>query len=274
MRKLDFDQLNQILKQNVRDLLAAWLPGGRLIGSEYTCASLMGGRGDSLKFNIHKCQGSDFATGEKFGDLISLYAQIHQISQGEAFKQLSESVNFNSASTVIPSSVPQSVNLIPPPKDAPAPPMSHYKHGAPSASWCYRASDGSPMFYVARYEVPDGKELYPWSWTGAEWVAKAWPTPRPLYGLDELAKRPEARVLIVEGESSCEAAKELLGITFVVLTWPNGSAAVSKADWTPLYGRRILIWPDADKAGMKAGYQIAALLTPHCPEVKILEVLK
>lgn len=63
---------------------------------------------------------------------------------------------------------------------------------------------------------------------------------------------PEARVLVVEGEKAADAARELLGTQFAVTTWSGGSSAVRLADWSPLSGRDITIWPDADVPGIKA----------------------
>ena len=81
---------------------------------------------------------------------------------------------------------------------------------------------------------------------------------RPLYGLDELAKRPDAPVLVVEGEKTAEAAK-LQFPDQVVITWMSGAGSVSRADLAPLAGRTLTIWPDNDIAGRKAGRLFAAL---------------
>lgn len=78
-------------------------------------------------------------------------------------------------------------------------------------------------------------------------------------------------ICIVEGEKTVSAARELLGHSYIVMTWPNGAQAVSKADWRPIYGRRILLIPDADEPGIKAMQAIADILLTKCPEVKILE---
>jgi hypothetical protein len=96
------------------------------------------------------------------------------------------------------------------------------------------------------------------------------PVPRPLYGLEVLEQRPSAPVLIVEGEKAAEAARTLCGHIYAVVTWPNGSKAVSKVDWTPVFGRSILIWPDADAPGRECAIEIAETLRAHCPEVKVL----
>ncbi len=83
-----------------------------------------------------------------------------------------------------------------------------------------------------------------------KWLWKTWPAPRPLYGLDKLAERPSAQVLIAEGEKAAGAAQKLLP-DYVVVTSPGGSKAAKFADWSPLRDRGALIWPDADEPGEK-----------------------
>jgi putative DNA primase/helicase len=53
-----------------------------------------------------------------------------------------------------------------------------------------------------------------------------------------------------EGEKSADAAQKLLP-DCVIVTSPNGCNAAHKADWSPLRGRDIVIWPDADGPGEK-----------------------
>ena len=131
--------------------------------------------------------------------------------------------------------------------------------GAPVRVWEYLAPGGDILRTVARFTKPDGsKDIRPLTiWQApngkVRWRLKAEPDgmKRPLYGLDRLVARPDAPVLIVEGEKSAEAAA-LLFPEFVVMTWPGGSNAVSKADWSPLDGRRVVVWPDGDPPGVKA----------------------
>ncbi len=107
---------------------------------------------------------------------------------------------------------------------------------------------------------------------GLAWRWESWPAPRPLYGLDRLAAAPSAPVVLCEGEKSADAATKLLP-GHVVVCSPNGSKSASKADWSPLRGREVTIWPDADEAGRDyaakaadlirtAGAISVALLTP------------
>jgi hypothetical protein len=103
-----------------------------------------------------------------------------------------------------------------------------------------------------------------------EWAWESWPSPRPLYGLQALARRPDAPVIVVEGEKAADAASKLLP-GFVAVTSPNGSTSAGKADWAPLRGRRVVIWPDADVAGLarlarNAGAAEVSILSP-APDV-------
>lgn len=138
------------------------------------------------------------------------------------------------------------------PADAHAPPAAHVKRGKPESIWCYRSADGGIHGYVYRFVKSDGgKEVLPLTWCvnsesgAAEWRWMAFAEPRPLYGLDALAVRLDAAVLVVEGEKCRDAAAEQLP-ELVVMSWPGGGKAVKKADWSPLAGRKVVLWADAD----------------------------
>lgn len=99
------------------------------------------------------------------------------------------------------------------------------------------------------------------------WKFGAPPAPRPIYNLDGLAARPDATVLIVEGEKAADAAKKLFADQ-VVTTWPSGCKAWAKADWSPIQGRDCILWPDADDAGINAMNQLGPhLLSQGATEV-------
>jgi hypothetical protein len=155
--------------------------------------------------------------------------------------------------------------VLPVPATAPPPLGSHKAHGQPSAQWAYRDANGGLLGYVCRFDKPDGsKVVLPqtlWREGGKlRWSWKAFPEPRPLYGLQQLAERPAAPVLIVEGEKTAEAARDRLP-GFVVVTWSGGSRAAGKSDWSGLAGRDAIIWPDADEPGRKAAQDVARLTT-------------
>jgi len=271
---LDFKGLSEALLARSREFIPQWLPGGKLIGREWTCASLRGGPGESCKANFETGKWSDFAGDERGGDLVSLYAAIQNITQAAAAKQLAAQIGFQLSPAEEPAKQPPKEHQITAPPDGViVPPMVHVRHGQPVATWPYRDSAGKPIFYVARYDTPTGKEFSPWAWSASvgRWVQKGFPSPRPLYGLELLAERPDAAVLLVEGEKAADAARKIAGHVYVVVTWPNGAKAWDKADWAPLHGRKILIWPDADKPGLEAIKAIGRILSPHCPELKLID---
>jgi putative DNA primase/helicase len=96
--------------------------------------------------------------------------------------------------------------IMPVPADAPAKPDIHPTLGKPSGRWPYPDASGALLFDVWRFDPPDGKEFRPLSlWrepSGAlRWHWKGVPEPRPLYGLDQLAAKPEAPIVVCEGEN-------------------------------------------------------------------------
>jgi ABC-type uncharacterized transport system permease subunit len=58
--------------------------------------------------------------------------------------------------------------------------------------------------------IGERKQFIPLTFWADGWKAKAPPEPRPLYGLDRLAARPAAPVLLCEGEKASDAAGGLL----------------------------------------------------------------
>jgi putative DNA primase/helicase len=136
---------------------------------------------------------------------------------------------------------------------APAPAqITHKKYGAPAMRFDYRDAQGNLLFCVCRFNLPDGKKVVlPYSFWQAEdgrrfWAWRGVPTPRPLYGLDRLAGvAKNATVVLVEGEKAADAAQRLLPHAACV-TWCGGTGNTRTADFTPLTGRRVLLWPDAD----------------------------
>jgi putative DNA primase/helicase len=111
----------------------------------------------------------------------------------------------------------------------------------------------SDTFVVCRF--PE-KRIRPLWWDGSAWRWKAPPSPRPLYWARRAIGAP---VLIAEGEKAADAAALLL-TSYAVCTWASGCKAIDKADWQPLRGRDVVLWPDADAVGREAMAKLAARL--------------
>lgn len=133
------------------------------------------------------------------------------------------------------------------------------KHEA-VARYPYHNIDGSIAGYTLRFNCAwGGKDIIPQTWckntkSGEfQWRWLSLPKPRVMYHLDKLSKHPNAQVVMAEGEKACDAAQSLyeaIGINrdrLIVLSWAGGGKAVKHTDWSPLAGRSVGFWPDADK---------------------------
>ena len=245
-------------------LVSAWLPGGKQHGSEYVTRNPTRQDAAAGSFSINLLTGawSDFATGDAGGDLISLFAFLNGLTQGKASYQLSRQLGVAPP----PAAKADSKHVSPVPDSAPEPPVKHPRHGKPSAQWIYCDPDGQVLGYQYRFETPDGKQFSPVTlWQNADNGSLFWrfakaPGQAPLYRLATLYSRPDAPVVVCEGEKAADSAGRLLP-GFIALTSPNGAKAADKADWRHLKNRQVTIWPDADQPGQ--AYAEAAVSYTH-----------
>jgi uncharacterized protein (DUF927 family) len=171
---------------------------------------------------------------------------------------------------------PQKVPIIPVPDDAPEMRFRHPKHGWPVASWAYRDADGRLVGYACRFDftkadgTPD-KDVVPVTFCDLgngkrNWCSKGIPEPRPLYNLPALvADKPTSEiiddrpvVLVCEGEKATNAAAAVLP-DLTATTPMHGAKSPGKSDWSPLSGRRVVIWPDHDEPGRAFAEHVARL---------------
>ncbi len=102
---------------------------------------------------------------------------------------------------------------------------------------------------VFRLEQNDGAKSFRQGHQNAEgFVLKAPAGLLPLYNRGRITAAP--RVVVVEGEK-CVHALHDIGI--VATTSAGGSNGANKADWTPLAGKEVIIWPDNDLVNPKTG---------------------
>lgn len=90
LKAVDFAAVNAAALPMLPALLRRWLPDGRLEGADWV--ALNPTRADrhlgSFRINVRTGRWSDFATGDKGGDPISLAAYLGRISQSEAAERL------------------------------------------------------------------------------------------------------------------------------------------------------------------------------------------
>jgi putative DNA primase/helicase len=269
---------------SLESLLGEWLPGGHREGHEYKALNptRADARVGSFSVNLNTGAWGDFATDDKGGDAISLYAYLQGISNGKAARYLADKLGVTSAQGPAEAQPDKGSTrarsewrpIVPAPAEAGEIPKAHLKRGRPEAVWTYRGPGGELLGAVYRFRTSDGgKEVLPCVFaehvqSGArEWRWLAFPDPRPLYGLDRLSAAITL-VVVVEGEKCADALQPLLPPSAAALTWPGGSKAVDKADWSLLNGRKVIVWPDCDAQVDKGG---ALLPEPAQPGVRAAE---
>jgi len=268
--KLDFQSINASILADYEGRLREWFPAGFREGDEFKIGSLTGEKGRSCSINIKTGQWADFAGNQKGGDPISLLAAIKGIKQVEAAKELSGlslPVVEQKAKEVSWEPVPYA-NQIPLPQS-----KTHHKFGEPTATWEYRDLEDRLVGWVCRFDPEkDKKMVLPMCLTTDgqrfRWNFKAFDKPRPLYNGENLAKKPDATVIVVEGEKCVDALQAKVPKA-VVISWPGGAKAMPHAQLEALKGRNVILWPDNDEPGFDAINYIADLLG-H--DVRIVEV--
>ena len=158
-------------------------------------------------------------------------------------------------------------HLLLPAEKSDLPNVIHHRRGRPTDNYFYHNENCLLLGIICRYDTPDGKQFLPYTlWATeraphGEWLCRSWPTPRPLYRLDLLAAHPNAVVVICEGEKAANAAQRLLPLPeYVCMTSPGGSNAAHRADWSPITGRTVIIWPDNDEPGQHYARTVINLL--------------
>ena len=251
------------LLRNLRGALAYLLPNGVIKGGKFVVGDVHGSKGDSLTVELAGSKAGlwhDFATGEG-GDVIGLWAAATGRVSSEAFPDVMDDIRrwlggpgparFTRQAAAISGSKGQ-------------PPLDEL--GPVSAKWDYLDDDGRLIAVVYRYDPPGGKQFRPWDVLARK--AKT-PDPRPLYNRPGI--KAADQVILVEGEKSADA---LISQGLVATTAMNGpKAPIGKTDWSPLKGKRAVVWPDKDEPGqqyataasqavLEAGAASAAVLRP------------
>jgi putative DNA primase/helicase len=286
---IKFDALAKELLSRAESLLEEWLPGGVRRGHEYVCASVRGGEGTSCSVNINTGMWADFSSGEKGGDLISLYAASNDLSSGKAAVQVARDYGLEDIAGVTharegdapvvraPKPLPEPktskpksdegwTTVRPVPAMAPAPTFWHFERNSEKGKDIightaeYRVGDELHGYVVRFITSTGGKDTLPHTWCvsgrdgTAQWKWKTWDEPRPLYYPSHAAPN-DRTVVLVEGEKKADCLQALLDVAapqvYHVASWVGGSNAWKKADWSWLANHTVLLWPDCDGKRVK-----------------------
>ena len=272
---------------SIDKVLDHWCAGGKREGHEYVALNpnRMDSKTGSFKINLTTGAWADFAIDVSGGDLVALVAYLEGLTQFEGAKRLGaflgipyQKSDAHNRATSAPSGAGKAmassakeplewVAILPVPDNAPAPFATHFKHGKPSMQWVYRLADGVAC-YVYRFEAKtenERKQFTPLTYCEhatskkRDWRWQGLIEPRPLYNLDKIINRPDALVIVCEGEKAADAAVQLLPDA-ISTTMLNGAQSPNKTNWQPLNGRDVWLWPDNDDAGNKCMIAIANLL--------------
>lgn len=253
---------------------AALDPGYQVEGDAVLLLNVARGDKHRGSYGFNRVTGAscDFATGEGGdSDLVGFWARHKGIPQGKAAEEIAALLGVDVDSLGPAPGGLQREAKAPP---SPVPPeavaaLAGLKEWARGklyavAFWEVRDQAGSLLMVRARIEEP-GKDpvVVPFTWRpGPDGRSPRWSKGGScaglFYGLDRLASRPAAPVLICEGEKTTDAAAALFP-SHVVLGL-QGASSARKVDLSPLKGRAVVLWPDADQAGDEAMRCLAARL--------------
>jgi putative DNA primase/helicase len=261
-------------------LLAEWCAEIEIHGPEIVMRNPL--RADeslgSFKFNTKNGGWSDFAVQGFAGfGLTTLYVALKGGTLNEALTVLrglaEDASRIPHRSSATPKRDRPKVEVVNP-DDVRLPPDLHPDLGAPTVQWEYRDSEGRLSFYVYRFEQDGKKETRPLAWSGAKdaWSWQYPSTPYPLYRLPDLLGRPEATVIISEGEKATDAAARQF-VDAVAITSACGSEQALRSDWSHLKGRTVFIAPDKDAPGKHYALSVAGAALAHgASVVKVIDV--
>lgn len=274
---MDLDRIKKIAGTN-KDYLLKLLPNARIKGNEVVCGNIYGDKGSSFSYNLLNGLWSDFATGQSGGSIIDLIMARENVDFMNAVRIINNEFHIEDIATTEYVLTKKGTNK---PKHVPAPKGSRpeYLSRGPvtvrlNQVWVYNNEHGFPIQCDCRINNKDGtKEVIPMLYDGEKWYPKALSNNRKLYNLDKILdeKTISKTVIISEGCKTADAISVYFP-NYVSTTWQGGCNAFKKTDWSPLYGRKIIIVPDADDCGLKAAENIAAILTAKNCSVRLVNM--
>ena len=272
-------ELNRILLRQSNYVLGEWLPEGHLSGKEYKARNpLREDKGiGSFLINSESGVWSDFATGDKGGNLVELYGYIKGISDQQQLISELDTFCFQHALTtrkMIASTSLVQVKKKPPTEVIPAedmfllPPDSDMAGNLVTGTWEYRTVLNDVLFYVLRTEPEPGKkETKPCRLSGGQWVWRYPEGKLPLYNCHLV--NDGSVILFGEGEKTATHL-DSLGVG-IGMSSAGGSSRLMGSDLSPLKkASQVTIFPDADEPGVKYASQVMWYCLAHDIDCQLL----
>lgn len=300
-----FERAKQIGLLHIRD----WLPSGRQDGREWV--ALNPTREDktagSFKVNLDTGMWMDNATDDRGGDAVSLYAYLFNSECQHAasirgYKNMQGGIQCEAARAILekhdsayfPS---DDDDFMPQKKQAkgdywegwhpftgkleqyPEVDVAWFedKWGKPIERWEFWKKD-KLIFLCIRFVDGKSKSDRPFTlWTDGndyKWRAKAPKDEKyPLWNLNELEERVNDPIILCEGQKAASRGKACEGLNSYVFTgWYGGAGNTHLTDWSPLRGRVVYFWPDADSPGRKAIKSLRELATEYDMQLEVLRI--
>ncbi|ABK44571.1 TOPRIM domain protein [Magnetococcus marinus MC-1] len=258
------EEIKARLQSQIESVLYHLLPAGKVRHGQFFIGDVEGNPGESMKVELTGEKAGvwyDHAAGSG-GDILDLWARSRGMDTRTQFRDVMDDVrDWLGESVRLPPAPMQSTPRREPPMD---------ELGPHTGKWDYFDTNGQLLVCVYRYDPPGRrKEFRPLDVRTGKWQS---PAVTPLYNLPGIMQAAE--VVLVEGEKSAQA---LIDAGIPATTSLGSKGQINRADWSILQGKRVIIWPDRDKAGWEyaqlasqavkgAGAHEVSILTP--PEGK------
>lgn len=225
-------------KGRIRELVRYLFPRAKFSGQDARIGDISGDPGMSLSISVAADDSAgrfiDHANGNDKGDLFTLWGRLHGLDAHRELPKIVEEID----AWLGGSAPPQAQVRHQAEKAKPVEPEPERTH---EVTYTYRDKHGRKIAEVSRFKLSNGKKTFLPFTNGKAGM----PAPRPLYNLDRW--HASDTVVLVEGEK-CADALTSIGIDATTLMG-GANTTIEKTDLTPLAGKTVITWPDADAPG-------------------------